>query len=60
VIASAGLGVRHWWRTGTRPNAKRVGLRAEFRGVFQTGGLSLGSRSVRFGPAGVVNLVIGY
>jgi hypothetical protein len=60
TITGAGLGVRRWWRAGAKPNAKRVGIRAEFRGLLQTGGLTLGSRSWRFGPAGAVTLVVGY
>ncbi len=55
-----GVGVRHWWRTNGTGTFKRVGLRAEFRGTVQTGGLSLGGRTTRFVPTGAVHLVIGY
>lgn len=59
-IGSGGLGVRHWWRTDGKGAIKRMGLRAEFRGVVRTGGISLGSRTVRFSPTGTVHLVFGY
>jgi hypothetical protein len=55
-----GIGLRHWWRTGGTGAFKRVGLRAEFRANVQSGGLSLGSSTYRFTPAGTVHLVIGY
>lgn len=59
-IGSGGLGVRHWWRADGKGAIKRVGLRAEFRGVVRTGGISLDNRTARFGPAGTVHLVFGY
>jgi len=60
VIAGGGLGFRQWWRTNGKGSVKRVGLRVEGRAVVRTGGISLGEKGVRFGPAGAVHLVFGF
>lgn len=60
LLASGGVGFRHWWRTNGTGAFKRVGLRAEGRGVFLMSGINLGERALRFGPAGVLSLVVGY
>jgi hypothetical protein len=59
-IGSGGVGVRYWWRTNSKGAFKRVGLRAEFKALVQSGGASLGGRSTSIGPAGAVHLVFGY
>ena len=59
-IGSGGIGFRYWWRTAGKGTFKRVGLRAEFRGVVRAGGISLAERSWTFGPTGTVHLVFGY
>jgi hypothetical protein len=59
AMGSGGLGVRHWFRE-TKGGRKKMGWRAEFRGVVQGGGLSLDDRTVRFTPTGTFHLVFGY
>ncbi len=59
-MGSGGIGLRHWWRTNQKGTFKRMGLRAEFRYLFQTGGASLSDRSFALGPGGAVHLVFGY
>lgn len=59
ALGSGGIGVRHWFHE-SKGGLKKMGVRAEFRGVVQGGGLSLSDRTVRFTPTGVVHLVFGY
>ncbi len=59
-IGSGGIGFRYWWRTNGKGTFKRVGLRAEFKALVQSGGASFGERSTSVGPAGAVHLVFGY
>ncbi len=60
VIGGAGLGFRQWWRTNGKGAIKRAGLRVEARAVIRSGGISLGEKAVRFGPAGAAHLVFGF
>ena len=61
VIASGGLGLRHWWRTNGKGTFKRVGLRAwKAARTIRSGGISLGEDGIRFGPAGAAHLVFGF
>ena len=59
-IGGGGIGFRHWWRTNGRGTFKRVGLRAEVRGVLRYGGITLSERSWTFGPVGAAHIVFGY
>lgn len=59
AVGSGGLGVRHWFRE-SKGGLRKMGVRAEFRGVVQGGGLSLDDRTFRFTPTGTVHLVFGY
>jgi hypothetical protein len=59
-VGQGGVGLRHWWRTTGKGTFKRIGWRAEFRGVVQGGGISLSDRTVRFAPTGTVHVVFGY
>jgi hypothetical protein len=59
VIGSGGAGVRHWFKI-QKGGTRRMGVRAEFRGVVQSGGLSFDDRTFRFAPTGAVHLVFGY
>lgn len=59
VVGSGGLGVRHWFKE-SKGGMRKMGFRAEFRGVVQGGGLSFSNSSVRFIPTGAVHLVFGY
>jgi hypothetical protein len=59
VIAGGGVGLRRWWRTNGKGAVKRVGLRLEGRADIRSGGISLGKKGVRFGPAGAVHFVFG-
>jgi hypothetical protein len=59
AMGSGGFGVRHWFRE-SKGGRKKMGWRAEFRGVVQGGGLSLDDRTVRFTPTGTFHLVFGY
>jgi len=58
IIAGGGLGWRHWWRTGGKSG--NVGLRVEGRADVRSGGISLGEKGIRFGPAGAAHLVFGF
>jgi hypothetical protein len=60
AVGSGGVGVRHWWRSGSKGTIKRMGVRAEFRAVFRSGGLALGTSSSRLGVAGVGHVVFGF
>jgi len=60
IIAGGGLGWRHWWITSRKGAANRVGLRLEGRADIRSGGISLGEKGIRFGPAGVAHLVFGF
>jgi len=60
LIAAAGLGHRHWWRTNGKGAVKRAGLRFEGRVDIRSGGISIGDSGIRFGPAGAVHLVLGF
>ena len=60
TIGSGGVGLRHWFRGGTKGRLKRLGVRAEFRGVFRSGGLSLGDSGARIGAAGLGHVVFGF
>lgn len=60
LIAGGGLGFRHWWRTNGKGSVKRVGLRVEGRAVMRSGGISLGEKGLRFGPAGAGHIVFGF
>jgi hypothetical protein len=60
VIANAGAGLRHWWRTNSKGSVKRIGLRVEGRAVIRSGGISLGETGIRFGPAGAAHIVFGF
>lgn len=59
VLGSGGVGVRHWFHE-SKGGLKQMGMRAEFRGVVQGGGLSFSDRTIRFSPTGAVHLVFGY
>ena len=59
VLGSGGVGVRHWFRE-SKGGLRKMGIRAEFRGVVQGGGLSFSDRTIRFSPTGAVHLVFGY
>ena len=59
IIASGGLGWRHWWRTNPKTSS-RFGLRLEGRADIRSGGISLGEKGIRFGPAGAGHLVFGF
>ena len=58
-LGSGGVGVRHWFHE-SKGGLRKMGVRAEFRGIVQGGGLSLSDRTVRFSPTGAVHLVFGY
>jgi hypothetical protein len=60
IIAGGGVGWRHWWVTSRKGAANRVGLRVEGRADVRSGGISLGEKGIRFGPAGVAHLVFGF
>ena len=60
IIAGGGLGWRHWWVTSRKGAANRVGLRLEGRADIRSGGISLGEKGIRFGPAGAAHLVFGF
>lgn len=57
---SGGIGFKRWWRTAGKGTFKRIGLRAEFRGVLRMSGITLAERSTTFGPVGTVHVVFGY
>ena len=59
VVGSGGVGVRHWFKI-QKGGLRRMGVRAEFRAVVQSGGLSFDDRTFRFSPTGTVHLVFGY
>ena len=59
ALGTGGVGVRHWFRE-SKGGLRKMGLRAEFRGVVQSGGLSFNDRTIRFTPTGTVHLVFGY
>jgi hypothetical protein len=59
ALGSGGVGVRHWFHE-SKGGLKKMGIRAEFRGVVQGGGLSFSDRTIRFAPTGAVHLVFGY
>jgi hypothetical protein len=60
IIAGGGLGLRRWWRTSGKGSVKRIGLRIEGRAAIRSGGISVGEKAIRFGPAGTAHLVFGY
>jgi hypothetical protein len=60
IIAGGGLGWRHWWVTSRRGAAQRIGVRLEGRADLRSGGISLGEKGIRFGPAGAAHLVFGF
>jgi hypothetical protein len=60
VIGGGGIGFRHWWGTNGKGAIKRTGLRIEGRADVRSGGISIGEKGIRFGPAGAVHLVFGF
>lgn len=60
VVAGAGIGLRHWWRTAGKGSVKRAGIRLEGRADVRSGGIDLGDKSIRFGPAAIAQIVFGY
>ncbi len=57
---TGGIGLRHWWREGTRAKPRRLGLRVEFRADLRSGGLTLGEGSLRITPVLAGTLVFGF
>jgi hypothetical protein len=60
LIAGGGVGFRRWWRTTGKGSVKRIGLRLEGRAAIRSGGISLVSEGMRFGPLGTALVVFGY
>jgi len=60
LLGHGGIGLRHWWRDGTRGTVKRIGLRLEFRADLRSPGISLGDGGMRVGPAAAGHLVFGF
>jgi len=60
IIGHGGIGLRHWWRDGTRGTVKRIGLRLEFRADLRSSGITLGKSGLRVGPAAAGHLVFGF
>ena len=60
VVASGGAGVKYWFRERDRGLFKRLGLRAEFRVVSRSGGLSLDLSRRLIAPAGSVSAILGF
>ena len=60
LTGSGGVGLRHWWREGTRAKPRRLGLRVEFRADLRSGGLTLGEGSLRITPVVAGTLVFGF
>ena len=60
LIGGGGLGFRKWWRTSGKGSVKRLGLRIEGRATIRSGGISVGEKGLRFGPAGAAHIVFGY
>jgi hypothetical protein len=58
-IGSAGVGVKYWWG-GRSSRPGRVALRLEGRAVARSGGLLLGTDSLRIMPAAVAGLIVGF
>ncbi len=59
-IGNAGLGLRRWFRIGGTGSIRRIGFRFEGRAVVRSGGISLGEKGIRFGPAGTAHIVFGF
>ena len=60
VVANGGAGVKYWLRERDRGAFKRLGLRAEFRVVSRSGGLSLDLSRRVIAPAGSVSAILGF
>lgn len=60
VVASAGAGVKYWWRDQSKGALKRVGLRADARIVSRSGGLSLDTERRLISPAAGLSFIFGF
>ena len=60
VIATGGAGVKYWLREDNRRTLKRFGLRAEFRVLSRSDGLSLDLAKRLIAPAFGVSAILGF
>jgi hypothetical protein len=60
VIGNVGAAVKYWWGAASSVPRRRLGLRLDGRAVLRSGGVDLGSASVKVAPAASADLMIGF